>query len=236
MAVLTDNYTAIPLCPSCLKNRKKCNRIISYTFWVVTAMCLGRLFHGEGVVLWASFSSPSPCPPGYVTQYKTVGGRRWIAHCPPTLWSFFWMASSDPDDKPGGRRLPAAASGPLADGQALRFPAWVPSRCVSCFFCLWASSFLSRVFFTQSHFGPEELAGSYLRSGSYVLPLLYIFAQRCLDLKAYKKIVSGLSPWRPGCWAGLLGRRDWRNKSCCALTPPFAFYPNIFSYANKKFT
>lgn len=30
----------------------------------------------------------------------------------------FWMASSDPDDEPGGERLPAAASGPLADGQA----------------------------------------------------------------------------------------------------------------------
>lgn len=106
-----------------------------------TAFSMGKVWFCGQI-----FSSPFPCPPGYVTQYKTVGGRRWIAHCPPTLWSFFWMASSDPDDKPGGRRLPAAASGPLADGQALRFPAWVPSRCVLCFFCLWASSFLSRVF------------------------------------------------------------------------------------------
>lgn len=29
------------------------------------------------------------------------------------------MASSDPDDKLGGKRLPASASGPLAAGQAL---------------------------------------------------------------------------------------------------------------------
>lgn len=91
-------------------------------------------------------SSPSPTPPGHVTQLKTVSGRRWIAHCPPTLWSFFWMASSDPDDKPGGKRLPAAASGPLADGQAFRFPAWVLSRCVLCFFCLGAASCLCRAF------------------------------------------------------------------------------------------
>lgn len=82
--------------------------------------------------------------------------------------------------------------------------------------------------FTQSHFGPEELAGSYLKSGSYVLPTGLHFAQRCLDPKAYMKIVSGLSPWRPGCWAGLLGRGGWRNKSYCALTPPITFYPNIF--------
>lgn len=65
-------------------------------------------------------SLPLPMPPGRVAQLKTASGGRWIAHCPPTLWSFFWMASSDPDEKPGGKRLPAAASGPLADGQALR--------------------------------------------------------------------------------------------------------------------
>ena len=75
-----------------------------------TAFSMGKVWFCGQI-----FSSPFPCPRGYVTQYKTVGGRRWIAHCPPTLWSFFWMASSDPDDKPGGRRLPAAASGPLAD-------------------------------------------------------------------------------------------------------------------------
>lgn len=145
------------------------------------------------------FNPPPDTPLGHVTQLKTVGGRRWIAHCPPTLCSFFWMASSDPDDKPGGERLPAAASGPLADGQALGFPAWAPSRCGSCFFCLWAASFLCRAFFTQSHSGPEELAGSYLRRGPYDPPApgLY-FTQRCLDPKAYRKVVSGPSPWRSG--------------------------------------
>lgn len=49
---------------------------------------------------------------------KALGGRRWIARCPPALWSF-WMVSSDSDDKLGGKRLPASASGPLAAGQAL---------------------------------------------------------------------------------------------------------------------
>lgn len=121
------------------------------------------------------FKPPSPRPLGHVAQLKTVGGRRWIAHCLPTLCSVFWMASSDPDDEPGGERFPAAASGPLADGQALGFPAWAPSRCGSCFLSLWAPSFLGRAFFTPSHFGPEELAGSYLRESYGLFPSEVIF-------------------------------------------------------------
>lgn len=89
--------------------------------------------------------------------------------------------------------------------------------------------------FTQSHFGPEELAGSYLRSGSYVLPTALHFAQRCLDLKAYKKIVSGLPLGDLGAELGCWGEGTEETNHASPY-PPIAFYPNIFSYANKKFT
>lgn len=135
MAILTNNYTAKPpylVYAGQVKTRE--------TEWNSPIDCgwsepyvLRCLFQEEGVVLWENFLILSLPPSSHVTQLKTVGGRRWIAHCPPTLWSFFWMASLDPDDKPGGKRLPAAASGSLADGQALGFPVWAPSRCFLCF-------------------------------------------------------------------------------------------------------
>lgn len=83
-------------------------------------MCFGKaFFHAEDVVVVGSQPwCPLPPPSLHVTQLKAMGGRRCIAHCPPALWSF-WMASSDPDDKLGGKRIPASASGPLAAGQAL---------------------------------------------------------------------------------------------------------------------
>lgn len=135
-----------------------------------------------------------PHPPGHVTQLKTVRGRRWIAHCPPSLWSFFWMASSDPDDKPGGKWLPAAASGPLADGQALRFPAWVLSRCVSCFFCSGAASCLCRAF-SHEVILDQENGQVLIEEEDLMFFLLGLyFTQRCVDPKAYMSIASGPSP------------------------------------------
>ena len=112
------------------------------------------------------------------------------------------MASSDPDDKPGGERLPAAASGPLADGQALRFPAWVPSRCVSCFFCLWASSLPCRAFLHKVILDQKNWQVLIWEADLMFFPLGLYFAQRRLDPMAYINIVSEPSPWRPECWAG----------------------------------
>lgn len=186
------------------KNKKRIfNGIIFYTFWVAWALGFGMASSMRKVQFCEqTFYSPAPCPPGHAIQLKTVGGRRWIAHRPPALCSFSWMASLDPDDKPGGERLPAAASGSLADGQALRFPAWAPSRCVLCFFCWWASSFLCRAFFTRSHFGPEELAGSYLRTGAYAFPSGVIFYTKMSSFKGIYECGISHLPGALGCWAG----------------------------------
>lgn len=147
--------------------------------------------------------------------------RRWIAHYPPTLWSFFWTASSDPDDKPRGKRLPAAASGPVADGQALRFPAWVLSRCVSCFFCLGAASFLCRAFSHEVILDPKNWQVRVKEEDLMFFPLGLYFTQRCVDPNTYMNIASGPSPCRPG----MLGVGGVETNHI--LTPPALSTPTV---------
>lgn len=172
--------------------------MIFYTFWVVRAICWGTAFSMRKVRFCGQTINPLPhaAPPGHVTQLKPVSGRRWIAHCPPTLWSSFWMASSDPDDKPGGKGLPAAASGPLADGQALGFPAWVLSRCVACFFCPGTAACLCRAFSREVVLDQKHWQVLIKEGDLMLFPLGLYFTQRRVDPKAYMNIGSGPSPWR----------------------------------------
>lgn len=175
-------------------------------------------FHGKGAVLWANFLTlfSSSHPLHYTI--KNCGWEKMDCSSPSHSVALFWMASSNPDDKLGGKRLPTAASGPLADGQALGFPAWAPSRCVSCLSCVWASSYRRRKFFTRRHFEPEELAGSYLRC-SCVFPSGVIFYKDAWIQEAYVNVFSRPSPWRTGVLGG--GRGKWRvqNKLHYVFTP-----------------
>lgn len=91
-------------------------------------MCLGPPFPWGRCGFVGKYFHPLPHAPRKLCHtIQNCGWEKMDCSLPSHSVVLLWMASSDPDDKPGGRRLPAAASGPLADGQALRFPAWVPS-------------------------------------------------------------------------------------------------------------
>ena len=86
--------------------------------------------------------------------------------------------------------------------------------------------------FTQSHFGPEELAGSYLKSGSYVLPTGLHFAQRCLDPKAYMKMYQGCLLGDLGAELGCWGEGAEETNHTVPLLLPSLSTP-IFSFLCK---
>lgn len=97
--------------------------------------------------------------------------------------------------------------------------------------CLVLLLFMSCLFslqciFTRSHFGPQELAGSCLRRGSYVFLSGLYFTQTYVDPKAYMNIASGPSPWRPEVWAG-----GWRVQKQIILCP----YSSITVHSNWFF-
>lgn len=89
--------------------------------------------------------------------------------------------------------------------------------------------------FTQSHFRPEELAGSYLRSGSYVFPTGVIFCSKTSGsngIYEYSIRAISLEAWVLSWGAG----GGWLQKQII-LCPysSITFYPNVFFPTQIKF-
>lgn len=88
--------------------------------------------------------------------------------------------------------------------------------------------------FTRSHFGPEELSGSYWRRGSYIFPSWVIFCTKKCRSKGIHSIASGPSPWRHGILSSGRKGEMWKQIILCPYSS-IPFYSSCFFPIKIKF-
>lgn len=236
MAVPTDNHAAQPLHPSFfrLKNQTGIfNRIIFYTFLVVRAICFRLIFSGRKVQFCGQTTSPLPHAPIPCHTIKNHGWEKMDCSLPSHSVVLLLDGITGPRWQAGRREVSSSSIWPSGRWSG----PWVPSL-GSLQMCLVLLLFMSCIFslqriFTQSHFGPQELAGSCLRRGAYVLLSGVIFyTNMCGSKGVYEYSIRAISLETWGAW---LGGGGCRNKSYCVLTPSSLSTPTVSFLLKSNF-